>query len=101
MYYYFNCIVIIIEYRSIITYFQLLRYLVCESQKKKSKCPVTASISADMNNNIIKIKKQHNHMPQEVDIPMILLRSAIGLRGTSPESLSTPIRELYNQEIMK
>lgn len=73
----------------------------CESQKKEPKCPVTASINADMNDNIIKIKRKHNHLPQEVNVPMILLRSAIGLRGTSLESLSIPARDLYNQEIMK
>lgn len=76
-------------------------YLVCENQRKKSKCPVTASISVDMNDNRIKIKRQHNHVPQKVDIPMVLLRKAAGLKEVKPESFSTSVGQLYNQAIIE
>jgi len=58
-----------------------------------------ASISVDLNNNRIKTTGKHNHLPRQVDISMVNLRRAIGLQATKSESLSTPIKQLYNQEI--
>ncbi|XP_015373381.1 PREDICTED: uncharacterized protein LOC107168475 [Diuraphis noxia] len=74
-------------------------YLVCENQKNKTEfCPVMASISVDLNNNRIKTTGKHNHLPRQVDISMVNLRRAIGLQATRSESLSIPIKQLYNQE---
>ncbi|KAL4125855.1 hypothetical protein QTP88_010095 [Uroleucon formosanum] len=76
-------------------------YLVCENQKNKTVfCPVMASISVNMNDNRIKTTRQHNHPPRQVDISMVNLRRAIGLQATRSESLSIPIKQLYNQEII-
>lgn len=59
-----------------------------------------ASISVNMNDNRIKTTRQHNHPPRQVDISMVNLRRAIGLQATRSESLSIPIKQLYNQEII-
>lgn len=73
--------------------------MVCANQKNRAPfCPATASISSDMNDNSIKITGNHNHLPQPVDVPMIFLRSAIGLQATRLESLCKSTRQLYNQE---
>lgn len=73
--------------------------MVCVNQKNRTRfCPATASICSNMNDNSIKVTGEHNHLPQPVDVPMIFLRSAIGLQATRSESMSKSIRQLYNQE---
>ncbi|KAL5239110.1 hypothetical protein ACI65C_006520 [Semiaphis heraclei] len=42
----------------------------------------------------------HNHLPPNVDIPMVHLRRSIGLAGTSTGNLATSIRQIYNQEVV-
>lgn len=76
--------------------------MVCENKKNKGgTCPVMASISVNLNDNRIKTSGPHNHLPRQVNIPMIHLRRAIGLQGTNSRTLSIPARQLYNQEKVK
>ncbi|KAL5236964.1 hypothetical protein ACI65C_004374 [Semiaphis heraclei] len=42
----------------------------------------------------------HNHLPPNMDIPMVHLRRSIGLAGTSTGNLATSIRQIYNQEVV-
>lgn len=65
--------------------------MICEHQRKKSKCPVTASISVDMNDNRIKIKKQHNHLPQKIDF-------SIQRQALKTNTFLTPVGQSYHDQ---
>lgn len=79
-------------------------YLICENQKTVAvHCPSTAwvrTMDIKKGNGDIMTRVQHNHFPPNVDIPMVHLRRAIGLAGTSTGNLATSIRQIYNREVV-
>ncbi|CAI6371190.1 unnamed protein product [Macrosiphum euphorbiae] len=79
-------------------------YLICENQKNVAEfCPSTAWVRSEdviEGKGTIMTRLPHNHLPPNVDIPMVNLRRSIGLAGTSTGNLATSIRQIYNQDVV-
>jgi hypothetical protein len=78
-------------------------YLVCERQKSRlyEFCPCTGSVSADLIDNRIRIRHQHNHEPADINLDVPFLREAISTRAIDPENMSVSVRTVYNNTIVQ
>lgn len=82
--------------------FIFYRYLVCERQKQRNQyCPSTATVSANLNDNRIRLGFYHDHPPRVIDLNVPFLRETIGERGIDPAVTTSFMRTLYNNEIIK
>ncbi|CAI6357035.1 unnamed protein product [Macrosiphum euphorbiae] len=76
-------------------------YLVCERQKQRNQyCPSTATVSANLNDNRIRLGFYHDHPPRVIDLNVPFLRETIGERGIDPAVTTSFMRTLYNNEII-
>ncbi|KAE9524085.1 hypothetical protein AGLY_015450 [Aphis glycines] len=78
-------------------------YLVCERQKNRfyEFCPCTASVSAELIDNRIRIRQRHNNEPADINVHVPFLREAIGARAIDPENMSVSVRTVYNDAIVQ
>ncbi|KAL5239541.1 hypothetical protein ACI65C_006951 [Semiaphis heraclei] len=63
-------------------------------------CSATASINLE-NPGYLTLSKRHNHGPEVINKPVSFFREAVLKRVLAPGNLSSSVRLVYNQEIVK
>jgi hypothetical protein len=58
-------------------------------------------VSAELIDNRIEIRQQHNHGPSNINLDVSFLIEAIGTRAIAPENISISVGTVYNNTIVQ